>query len=68
MQKKIQEVFKAKRLSWGKFAEILNGGDRSSLKVKVEGWANKLNQAFNKIGYEVVFKKIDDTRKDSDNT
>jgi len=46
----------------------LGGGDRSSLKVKVEGWANKLNDAFNQIAYEVIFKKIDNSSQDSDNT
>jgi len=45
----------------------LGGGDRSSLKVKVEGWANKLNYTFNQIGYEVILKKIDNSSKDSDN-
>lgn len=67
MDSKIKEVLKTEKLSWDKLAKILGGGDRSSLRVKVEGWANKLNETFNQIGYEVVFKKIDNSSKDSGN-
>lgn len=65
MNDKIKMVLKDQKLSWEKFAKIIDGGDRASLKVKVEGWANKLNQAFNQIGYEVIFRKIDNNSKDS---
>ncbi|RYX86571.1 hypothetical protein EON73_02535 [bacterium] len=63
MDDKIKEVLKSEKLSWDKLSKALGGGDRSSLKVKVEGWANNLNKTFNQVGYEVIFKKVDNTQK-----
>lgn len=67
MNKTIKEVLKSEKLSWGKLAIIVGGGNRSSLKVKVEGWAAKLNHTFNAIGYEVIFRKISNGSKENQN-
>ena len=57
MNQKIKEILKAEDLSWEKFAEITGNRNRSNAKVKIEGWANKLNEAFELIGYEVIIRK-----------
>jgi hypothetical protein len=55
---KIKEVLKIEEITWRKLGELNGSVDHSNLKKNTERWATKLNAVFNKIGYEVVLKKI----------
>ena len=59
IKEQLKEIFEKEGLSWAKIQEETGHSSRSSIRRNLLGWLEKAEFHMNKIGYEIILKKIE---------